>query len=188
MTEKRKKSKPRKSAKREAEVATVAEDVMAEAVEGETELMQLVTFLLADDEYGFHIENVQEIIRLRHVHITAIPNAPEFIEGVINLRGRLVPAVDLRKRFTRTTAAGGRAERVVIVNVAGKTVGLVVDSVVEVAKVGTIEVEQLPDLASGIGTEFVEGVCRTGRGLVVVLDLQLMFSEEESGLIQGLAK
>lgn len=160
----------------------------AESVEHEAKLMQMVTFLLAQDEYGFHIENVQEIIRLRHVHITAIPNSPEFIEGVINLRGRLVPAVDLRKRFDRTAEGGGRAERVVIVNVSGRTVGLVVDAVVEVAKVGTIEVEQLPDLAAGIGTEFVEGVCRTERGLVVILDLEQMFSEEETGLIQGLAR
>jgi purine-binding chemotaxis protein CheW len=172
--------------------SAAVEDTMASAAsamatsEGET--MQLVTFLLSEDEYGFHIEHVQEIIRLRHVHITAIPNAPTFVEGVVNLRGRLVPAVDLRKRFDRPSDTTGRAARIVVVNVSGRTVGLVVDAVLEVAKVGTLEVEQLPDLAAGVGSEFVEGVCRIDRGLVVVLDLERMFSEEETGVIENLAE
>lgn len=170
----------------------MVEDTMGSAAQAmafsDVETMQLVTFLLGEDEYGFHIEHVQEIIRLRHVHITAIPNAPAFVEGVINLRGRLLPAVDLRKRFDRPTDMTGRAARIVIVNVSDRTVGLVVDAVLEVAKVGTLEVEQLPDLAAGVGSEFVEGVCRIDRGLVVVLDLNRMFSEEETGLMEDLAE
>ncbi|MDZ4181011.1 MAG: chemotaxis protein CheW [Coriobacteriia bacterium] len=173
--------------------SAAVEDAMSSAAAAamthfEAETMQLVTFLLGEDEYGFHIEHVQEIIRLRHVHITAIPNAPTFVEGVINLRGRLVPAVDLRKRFGRPTEMTGRAARIVVVNVLGRTVGLVVDAVLEVAKVGTLEVEQLPELAAGVGSEFVEGVCRIDRGLVVVLDLERMFSEEETGAITDIAE
>ncbi len=152
------------------------------------DVMQLVTFLLGDDEYGFHIDRVQEIIQFDSVHITAIPNAPAMIEGVINLRGRLVPTVDLRKRFDRPSDDNGRATRIVVVNVASRTIGLVVDAVLEVAKVGTLDIEPLPELATGIDSEFVEGVCRTPRGLVVLLDLERMFSEQETAAIEELAE
>jgi purine-binding chemotaxis protein CheW len=171
--------------------AEVTEDVMGRAARfaanehGET--MQLVTFMLGDDEFGFHIEQVQEIIRLRLVHITAIPNSPEFVEGVVNLRGRLIPAVDLRKRFD-LPSENRPGSRIVVVAVDGRTLGLVVDSVVEVARVGVLEMEKLPELASGVGAEFVEGVCRVTRGLVVVLDLERMFSDEEADAMEDLAE
>jgi purine-binding chemotaxis protein CheW len=169
-------------------IAANAAVAIAEAEGATGRTMQLVTFLLGDDEFGFHIDRVQEIIRYRTVRVTQIPNAPEMIEGVINLRGRLIPTVDLRKRFDRPAETTSRATRVVVVNVAGRTVGLIVDAVLEVAKVGTHTLEPLPEMASGVDSEFVEGVCRVDRGLVVVLDLERMFSEKETGAIQDLAE
>ncbi|MBS3957253.1 MAG: purine-binding chemotaxis protein CheW [Clostridiales bacterium] len=158
-----------------------------EARVSDADTLQLVTLLLAKDEFGFHIGKVQEIIRYSAMKITAIPNAPRFVEGVINLRGRLVPVVDLRKRFGFTAEALGKTARIIIVHVGARTIGLVVDAVVEVVRVSSLEVERLPDLAAGVGTEFVEGVCRVERGMVVVLDLEMMFSQEETDAMGSLA-
>lgn len=154
----------------------------------EQDTFQLVTFLLAGDEFGFHIEKVQEIIRYSAMRITAIPNSPPFVEGVVNLRGRLVPVVDLRKRFGFREDELDQTSRIMIVAVGGRTIGLIVDAVVEVVRVATLEVEKLPDLAAGVGTEFVEGVCRVSRGMVVVLDLDAMFSAEETDAMGSLAE
>ncbi len=157
-----------------------------ELSEGET--FQLVTLLLAGDEFGFHIDKVQEIIRYSAMRITAIPNSPPFVEGVINLRGRLVPVVDLRRRFGFDEEDLDQTSRIMIVAVGGRTLGLIVDAVVEVVRVASIEVEKLPDLAAGVGTEFVEGVCRVSRGMVVVLDLDAMFSAEETDAMGSLSE
>lgn len=150
------------------------------------ETMQLVTFLLGNDEYGFHIEHVQEIVRLKNVTVTEIPNAPKMIEGVVNLRGRLIPVVDLRKRFSRKRGKPAEATRVIVANVGNRTIGLTVDAVLEVARVAQ-QLEDLPDLAAGAGAEFVEGVSRVARGLVVVLDLDRMFSDTETDAMRGIA-
>lgn len=154
----------------------------------EMDTFQLVTFLLAGDEFGFRIETVQEIIRYSAMRITAIPNSPPFVEGVINLRGRLVPVVDLRTRFGFKAEQIQNTGRIMIVNVGSRTIGLIVDAVVEVVRVSSLEVEKLPDLAAGVGTEFVQGVCRVSRGMIVVLDLDAMFSEEETDAMGSLAE
>ena len=153
----------------------------------EADTFQLVTYLLAGDEFGFRIDRVQEIIRYSAMRITAIPNSPPFVEGVINLRGRLVPVVDLRKRFGFAAQAVDSTGRIMIVTVGSRTIGLIVDAVVEVVRVSSLEVEKLPDLATGVGTEFVQGVCRVSRGMIVVLDLDAMFSEEETDAMGSLA-
>ena len=168
--------------------AAVAAATAGQGATGSGETIQLVTFVLGNDEFGFRIDRVQEIIRYRSVRITQIPNAPTMIEGVINLRGRLIPTVDLRKRFDRPEGTSGRSTRIVVVNVAGRTVGLVVDAVLEVTRIDRTAIEPLPELAAGVDSEFVEGVCRVPRGLVVVLDLEQMFSEQETGAIQDLAE
>ena len=173
--------------KRGVEELDVSLEVAREEELSEEDTFQLVTFLLAGDEFGFYIGKVQEIIRYSAMRITAIPNSPPFVEGVINLRGRLVPVVDLRKRFGFKEDELDQTSRIMIVAVGGRTIGLIVDAVVEVVRVATLEVEKLPDLAAGVGTEFVEGVCRVSRGMVVVLDLDAMFSVEETDAMGSLA-
>lgn len=163
------------------------EAMRAERV-SDADTFQLVTLLLAGDEFGFHIDKVQEIIRYSATRVTAIPNAPRFVDGVINLRGRLVPVVDVRKRFGFASEAPGKSGRIMIVSVGPRTIGLIVDAVLEVVRVSSLEVERLPELAAGVGTEFVEGVCRVERGMIVVLDLDTMFSQEETDAMGSLAR
>ena len=174
--------------KRGVEELDVSLEVAREEELSEEDTFQLVTFQLAGDEFGFRIDTVQEIIRYSAMRITAIPNSPPFVEGVVNLRGRLVPVVDLRKRFGFREDELDQTSRIMIVVVDGRTIGLIVDAVLEVVRVATLEVEKLPDLAAGVGTEFVQGVCRVSRGMVVVLDLDAMFSAEETDAMGSLAE
>jgi purine-binding chemotaxis protein CheW len=159
----------------------------AVGVRAEEEPLQLVTLGLADEEYGIPIKAVQEIIRIRNIKITAIPNAPRFIEGVINLRGRMIPIVDLRTRFGMETAERDRANRIVVINVGERTIGVVVDSVIEVVRVLRSEIEELPDLAVGVDSDYIQGVCRVGDRMVIVLDIGEMFSADENSSIDELA-
>jgi len=99
---------------------------LSDKFEGAKEV-QLVVFGLADESYGVHVLAVEEIIRLQE--ITAIPHAPAFVEGVINLRGRVIPVLDLRKRFGLPPTEATKSTRIVVVEASGMTVGLVVDSV-----------------------------------------------------------
>lgn len=146
---------------------------------GNVETAQLVTFMLAGEEYGLPITDVQEIIRMRNLRVTAIPNAPAFVEGVINLRGRMVPVVDLRTRFGLGAEDRGRTNRIVVLSLPSRTVGVVVDAVVEVVRVPVSAIEQLPDLVAGVDAGFIQGVTRVGERMVIALETERMFSEDE---------
>jgi purine-binding chemotaxis protein CheW len=142
--------------------------------------MQLVTLNLGEEEYGLPIGSVQEIIRMRNVKITAIPNAPGFIEGVINLRGRMIPVVDLRTKFGMEQQERGRSNRIVVTNIDERIIGLVVDAVVEVVRVARDELEVLPDLVTGVGADYIKGVTRIDERMIIVLDIDRMFSTTET--------
>jgi len=163
----------------------IADAPLAQSARDET--IQLVTFLLADEEYAFRIVDVQEIIRMRNLRITAIPNAPRFVEGVINLRGRMIPVVDLRSRFGMTADERGRTNRVVVLNVSDRTVGAVVDAVVEVIRVTEASIECLPDLVASIDGGFIQGIARVDERMVIALDIHAMFNTDETESIDKLA-
>lgn len=148
--------------------------------------VQLVTFMLGDEEYGLPIMQVQEILRLRELTVTRVPNAPEFVDGVINLRGRLVPVIDIRKRFGLSAIERDRANRICVVRVAGRTVGMLLDAVVEVVTILPSTIEPLPDLATSIDAAFIVGVVRVEGRLVIVLEIDRMFTPEEQTQIAGM--
>jgi purine-binding chemotaxis protein CheW len=148
--------------------------------------VQLVTFMLGDEEYGLPIMQVQEILRLRELNVTKVPNAPEFVDGVINLRGRLVPIIDVRKRFRLAAVERDRANRICVVRVAGRTVGMLLDAVVEVITILPSSIEPLPDLATSIDAVFIVGVVRVDQRLVIVLEIDRMFTPEEQTQIAGM--
>ena len=120
-----------------------------------TDEFQLVVFELGDERYGLDIATVYEIIR--HQPVTAVPQAPAFVEGVINLRGRIIPVVDLRRRFGMMAGSLTKASRIVVCEAAGTRVGLVVDGVSEVLMVPNDAVEQTPEVASGFDAELPAG-------------------------------
>ena len=153
---------------------------MAEATleqQGNT-LLQLASFRLAQEEYAVDITAVQEIVRMSA--ITRVPRAPNFVEGVINLRGKIVPVIDLRKRFGMSTIEPTKTTRIVIIQVEGKTVGLIVDAVSEVLRLNSNAVSPTPEMvASEVDAAFFKGVGQIGDRLIILLDLQRLLSVDE---------
>lgn len=142
-----------------------------------SELLQLVSFHLDGEEYALEILKVQEIIRMQD--LTRVPNSPEFVEGVINLRGRVIPVIGLRQRFSLEPRAHDKQTRIVIVEVSGTVVGFVVDSVSEVLRIPTDTIEPPPRL-SRVDREFISGVGKLDRRLLLMLDLDQLMTESEA--------
>jgi purine-binding chemotaxis protein CheW len=145
--------------------------------QGGGERVQVVSFQLASEEYGVDISQVQEIIRM--VEITHVPRAPRFMEGVINLRGQLIPIIDLRTRFGMARAEHTKSTRIVVTEIGSKRVGMVVDSVSEVLNIPLENVEDAPDMIAGVGTEYIQGVGKVNDRLIILLDLTMVIDGEE---------
>jgi purine-binding chemotaxis protein CheW len=147
--------------------------------------IQLVVFELGDERYGLDIATVYEIIR--HQPITAVPQAPAFVEGVINLRGRIIPVVDLRDRFGMASGSQTKASRIVVCDAAGTRVGLVVDGVSEVLMVPSDAIESTPDVAAGHDAGYLRGIAKLGERLIILLDLDGLFGETASAELAAVA-
>ncbi len=141
------------------------------------ERVQVVSFRLGNEEYGVDISQVQEIIRM--VEITHVPRAPRFMEGVINLRGQLIPIIDLRTRFSMARAEHTKSTRIVVTEIGAKKVGIIVDGVSEVVNIPVEQVEAAPDMIAGVGTEYIQGVGKVGDRLIILLDLTMVITGEE---------
>jgi len=139
--------------------------------------IQLACFRIGTELYGLDIMRIREIIRPQK--LTAVPRAPTFIEGVINLRGVVIPVVDMRRRFGQEIPPENRHNRVIICNVIGKILGLMVDEVVEVRRYTRDDVQSAPQFLKGPGAEFFLGVCRRDDELIMVLDLEKILSTQE---------
>jgi purine-binding chemotaxis protein CheW len=149
------------------------------------ELIQLVSFHLDNEEYGVEVLKVREIIRM--VNITHMPNTPPFVEGIINLRGKVIPIISMRKRFGLNDAENDHQTRIMIMDVGGELVGFTVDAVSEVIRVSASEIQPSPSVASsGVGQEYIAGVINHGDRLLVLLSLHMMFSNEEKDLFGSL--
>ncbi len=134
---------------------------------------QYLTFILAGTEYGVDILRVQEIKGWDTA--TEIPNTPEYIRGIINLRGTIVPIVDLRKRFQMEAVAYGNTTVVVVLKVKGaggeRTMGFVVDAVSDVYNVTADQIKAAPDFGTSVSTEFVKGLATVGDKIVILLEI-----------------
>lgn len=145
--------------------------------------MQLVTFILGQEHFGIDIMNVQEIIRTPA--ITVIPQAPAYVEGITNLRGNILPVVDTRVRFGMDKTEQDVANRVIVVDVRGKTVGLSVDAVSEVLRVDNESIEVAPSMVSGVDATSINGVVKQGKKLVMILDAARLCNIEGSDQADG---
>jgi len=150
---------------------------MTDSVAARTSELQIVVFELDDERYGLDIATVYEIIR--HQPITAVPHAPAFVEGVINLRGRIIPVVNLRERFNMAGGELTKATRIVVCEAAGTRVGLVVDAVSEVLMVPADAIEATPDVAAGRDHAYLRGIAKLGDRLIILLSLDGLFGEDE---------
>ncbi len=139
---------------------------------------QLVVFDLAAEAYGVDISSVREIIRMQE--ITQVPRTPEFVEGVINLRGKVIPVVDLRKRFGFEAEEATKDTRIVVVDIGGQDIGVVVDAVTEVLRVSADAVEPPSSVITTADSEYLLGIVKLSTRLIILLDLQQALSSIES--------
>lgn len=129
----------------------------------------LVTFNLLKEEFGVEISSVQEIIRA--TDITPVPGAPSHVRGVINLRGKIIPVVDLRRRFSLPEIDSSDEQRIVVIELGAKRIGMLVDSVSQVIKVPVGVVEEMPEEAVGVDENYIKGVGKLDSRLIIILDL-----------------
>ena len=149
-----------------------------------SELIQLVSFKLDNEEYGIEVLKVREIIRM--IPITHMPNTPQYVEGIINLRGKIIPVVSMRKKFGLMEREGCSQTRIVVMDISGELMGFVVDSVSEVIRISSSEIQPPPNVVSGgIDQECITGVINQAERLLVLLDLEKLFSHEEKALLIG---
>jgi purine-binding chemotaxis protein CheW len=143
----------------------------------ENEILQLVSFAIGNEEFGVNILKVQEINKL--TQITKVPNAPYFVEGVINLRGKVIPIIDLRTRLGMPKKEHDKNTRIIVVEIEGKTIGFIVDSVSEVLRIPKSITEPPPDIVAGINAEYITAVAKLENRLLILLDLDKILSVEE---------
>lgn len=151
--------------------------VTASGYDGSRQEIQLACFRIGSEMYALDIMRIKEIIRPQR--LTPVPKAPPFVEGVINLRGVVVPVVDLRKRFDQPATSPERRTRILICALAGKMIGLLVDEVAEVRRYTRQEIQPAPQYLRGQGSDFFLGVCRRDEQLVMLIDLEKILSSGE---------
>lgn len=143
---------------------------------------QLVVFTLGQEQYGIPIRQVNEIVRMQKV--THLPDTAAFIEGVTNLRGKIIPVVDFRKRFGLSAGEENDLTRIIVVRVNDNSVGVIVDAVTEVLTLKEEDIEPLGAAIAGIDAKYIEGIGKVGEELVILMNLDKVFSEAEQELLQ----
>ncbi len=149
------------------------------------EVLQMVTFNLGNEEYSVDILKVQEIIRL--MEITRVPNAADFIDGVINLRGKVIAVMDLRKRFGMALSDDSSEARIIVVDLDGLTIGLKVDAVSEVLRLPADKVDPAPSLSGKSDSDYIQGIGKLDDRLIILLNVERLLSEHEKETLNRVA-
>ena len=144
---------------------------------GEENLIKLVTFFLKNEEYGLPISQVQEINRV--TEITKVPNSPEHVKGVINLRGRIVPVIELNLRLNLGETELDKNSRIVLVEYGPKVLGLMVDSVAQVLNISPDQIEDAPEEVLQISENFVKGIGKIDDRMIILLELEKVIQSHE---------
>ncbi len=156
---------------------------MAEQTDTATE-MQLVVFDLASEYYGVDIGDVREIIRMQTV--TRVPGAPPYVEGLINLRGQVIPVVDLRKRLELVVGEQTNESRIVWVTINGQDVGVIVDAVTEVLRIPLSSIEPPSSMVSSVDSDYLRGIAKLESRLIILLDMGKVLAMMDSQVISSL--
>ena len=141
------------------------------------ELLQLVSFKIGDVEFGVDILRVQEINKM--MGLTSVPNTPSFVEGVVNLRGRIIPVLNLRSRLGLEQKDYDSETRIIVVELNDKTLGFIVDEVKEVLRIPKSITEQPPEVVSGVDASYITAIGKLEDRLLILLDLTKILSQEE---------
>ncbi len=156
------------------------------AVKKEVHEGKYLTFVLGSEEYGIEILRVREIIGL--MDITTVPQTPDFMKGVINLRGKVIPVIDLRLKFAMQEEEHTQETCVIVVEVDNTSIGIIVDSVSEVSDISGKEIEDAPSFGEGIDTNFIMGLGKVKEKIVILLDIEAVLSSEDLEIVEQLAK
>ncbi|MBD3344739.1 MAG: chemotaxis protein CheW [Chitinivibrionales bacterium] len=147
-----------------------------------------LTFILGDEEYGLEILKVQEIIQMQK--ITKVPKAPEFVRGVINLRGKVIPVIELRAKFCMASQEDTDKTCIIVVQIESKgnpvTMGIIIDEVKEVLDIKPDEIEEAPTFGSSIDTDFIMGIGKLGENVKMLLDIQRVLSGNEVDMLSNM--
>ncbi|MFW2373082.1 MAG: chemotaxis protein CheW [Gammaproteobacteria bacterium] len=146
-------------------------------VSGNVEHRQCVTFRLDDEIYGINVMLVQEVLRV--TDIAPVPGAPDYVIGIINLRGNVVTVIDTRMRFALPPREFDDTTRIVIIETENQTVGIVVDSVSEVVDIYSNEIETAPNVGNDETARYIEGVVSRGEELLILVDLNKLLTDDE---------
>ena len=147
---------------------------------------KLLTFLIGDQEYGIQILEAREVVGL--MDIDPVPQTPDFMKGVINLRGKIIPVIDLRTKFGMSECKSSSETCIVVVDIQGKLTGTIVDFLVGVVTIEDSEFEESPDLGANIDTHFITGMAKLEKRVVIVLDMDNVLSNEELVLVHPKGK
>jgi len=146
---------------------------------------QFVIFRLGNEKYGVDIMKVKEICEYKAS--TKVPNAPDFIEGIINLRGEIIPIVNLKKRFKISGADEvSTYSRIIVININEKNVGFIVDEASEVLRINGADIEEAPEIITGIDRRFITGVGKVNESIILILDLEKILTEKEKEKLEEL--
>jgi purine-binding chemotaxis protein CheW len=140
--------------------------------------IQVACFTLDENTYAVDIMRIREIIKPQK--LTSLPKAPSYVEGVINLRGSVIPVIDMRKRFDLPVREMDTAVRLLIVRVARQLLGFIVDNVTEVITVPARDIKPPPQIAGGIGSQYLLGVCLSHESLIMLLNIDTIFTDREA--------
>lgn len=143
----------------------------------EETLKGLVTFKIGEEEFGVDLLTVQTIIRMAEP--TKVPKAPDFVEGVINLRGSIIPVIDFRKRFNLPKKEAEKDTRIIVTEIEQKVIGFIVDSVSEVLRIPTSSIDPPPPIIAGIDSEYISGVGKLEDRLLILINLDKLLSDTE---------
>ncbi len=145
--------------------------------EGGGQLIQLISFTVGEEEYGLDLLTVKEVIRVKE--ITRLPRAPSFVRGIINLRGDVIPIIDLREKFGLERQEATANTRVIVVDVEGKLIGMVVDSASQVVRIPADQIDPPPPIVGGLSVEYIRGVGKLADRLVILLNIDRILSSAE---------
>ncbi len=159
-----------------------------EAVAAKTKVSdgKFLTFILSDEVYGIEILKVREIIGL--MDITTVPQTPDYMNGVINLRGKVIPVIDLRLKFSMQEEEHTQETCIIVVEVNNTSIGIIVDSVSEVLDIRGGEIEETPQFGQGIDTDFIMGLGKAKEMIIILLDIEKVLSSEELEVVEQLTK
>jgi purine-binding chemotaxis protein CheW len=154
------------------------------------EQSQLVTFQLVEELYGIYIMDVKEIVRVQDVR--ALPNAPGYVEGIFNLRGEIIPIINLHKRFHLKKVFTSEEDELlsgfIIIDVDGMKLGVIIDRVSRVVAIEKEDIQPPPQMLTGIGAEYIQGVVRQDEGYLIILNIRDLFNPRELQKIAELRK